>query len=152
MSNPFEKNAAALVARAGQIADDGRRAKEAAEAERLERERSFERAVALFAAVEGKVDECLRLANEAFRGSGLALTKKVSPIAASNAGSIAVSLSGSGMQPASFRIVGNASYRLFVHELEDPKYGPFDLADPDAVPYEDMFNHFIKAATEKLSG
>ena len=102
--------------------------------------------------MEVKVDECLRLASEAFRDSGPSLVKKVSPMTASTAGTIAVSVSGAGMQPASFRIIGNASFRLFVHDLEDPKHGPFDLADAAALPYEDIFDHFIKAAIEKVAG
>ncbi|BCB22455.1 hypothetical protein [Bosea sp. ANAM02] len=152
MSNPFEKAASALVGRLDLIADEERRAKAAADAERQEKERSFSNATALFAAAEARVDQCLRQANEAFKGSRATLTKKVVPLSKATAGTITVSLSDSGKQLASFRIVGNSSFKLYVHELIDPKYGPFDLADADALPYVEMINQFIISVTEKVAG
>ncbi|AOO82981.1 hypothetical protein [Bosea vaviloviae] len=151
MTNPFQKSADALVGRLGEIADDRRRAQEAVEAKRRERERSFDRVTALFAVSAAKVEECLRRANDAFDGSGVTLTKKVIPIS-DTAGSITMTLSGAGGQPAAFRIVGNAGFRLFVHELDDPKYGPFDLADAETLPYEEMVDQFIRSVTAGLAG
>lgn len=150
MTNPFQKSADALVEGLAEIAGERDRARQAAEAERREKERSFDRATALFAAVATKVEECLGQANEAFHGSGVTLTKKVVPIAGS-AGTITVTLSGPGLEPTSFRIVGNAAFKLYVHEIVDPKFGPFDLADAEALPYGEMIDRFIRSATERLA-
>lgn len=149
MTNPFQKSADALVKELTEIAGERDRARQAAAAERREKERSFERATALFAAVAAKVEECLARANEAFHGSGVTLARKVVPISGS-AGTITVTLSGEAMAPASFRIVGNAGFKLYVHELVDPKYGPFDLSDAEALPYAEMVDQLIRSATAKL--
>lgn len=149
MTNPFQKSADALVEGLAEIAGERDRARQAAEAKRREEERSFERATACFAAVAAKVEECLAQANEAFHGNAVTLASKVVPIS-STAGAITVTLSGEGMAPASFRIVGNASFKLYVHELADPKYGPFDLADAEALPYGEMVEQLIRNATAKL--
>jgi hypothetical protein len=150
MSNPFDEAARELVGRISEIAVDKQAANAAAEAARLEKERSFERARILFRTIHKRVNECVRQANEAFSGTGLSLSAKVSPMQASNAGSITVSLGGISGQAPSFRIVGNASFKTFVHDLKDPSYGPFDLGDAEVLPYEEMIEQFIRTVTRGL--
>ncbi len=150
MTNPFADAARGLADRLGQIATEKQAAKDAAEAERLAKERSFERATALFATVRDRVESCVRQANEAFGDTGISLATKVEPIQANFAGTIRVSMLGTPEKDPHFRIVGNASFRVFVHELKDPGYGPFDLTDAEKLPYEEMFNQFIRSVTETL--
>ncbi len=150
MSNPYEQAARELAEKVAEIAEGERVAKAAAKAARLEKERSFERATALFGTVQERVDEGVRQANEAFAGTGISLSTKVAPMQPSFAGSIAVTLAGAGAEAPSFRIVGNASFNVFVHELKDPAYGPFDLDDAEALPYAEMIEQFIRKVTRGL--
>ncbi|WP_411903745.1 hypothetical protein [Methylorubrum thiocyanatum] len=139
-----------LTDRLGEINAEKQAAREAAEAKRLSQERSFKSATVLFGAMLARVEACVAQANKAFDGTGVSLGTKVEPLKESNAGSIKVSLLGAGEKEAYFRIVGNAKFHVFVHELNDPKYGPFQLTDAEALPYEDMFNQFIRSVTRTL--
>ena len=78
------------------------------------------------------------------------IVTKTKPIEGNNAGSITISLKCFGRSKKSFRVVDNSAFRAFVHELENPKFGPYDLNDVETFPFEDMFTQLLHSSVDVL--
>lgn len=150
MSNPFEKAGQGISARIREV-EDAKRAKLAAEAaERETKKKSFEEALRLFKKLERSLNRYVGLANDALHPSGAIVAIKVDPMQERFAGTFTIALQHFNKTQSQFRVVANSSHKIHIHELKDPSYGPFDLADIDALPFEEMFKQFLETSIDKI--
>ena len=150
MKNPFIDAAEEVKANYNKIDADERAARDAAEASRKAQAEAYQTAVVLFERRDARIAQCVRLANEAVSTGDLTVKMSKKDLNRTEPGSFEISLSAFGKKQASFRVVANASFKVFVHELDNPKFGPFDLNDVDALPFDEIFTSFLQSAAGAL--
>lgn len=150
MQNPFSNAAQQLKCRADEIVAKERADQDAVAAEELAAEEAWERAVELFGRMGERIQEFGSLANLALAERDMKIVTETKPIERNNAGSITITLKCFGRSQKSFRVVGNSAFRAFVHELENPKFGPYDLNDVETFPFEDMFVQLLHSSVDVL--
>lgn len=150
MQNPFSEAAAEIVVQIDEIKNIQDTAKATARAEKEAKEASFKRALALFDRMKERVHDCVRLTNEALGRDDIVVTTKTEPVKKDNAGVITVFLNNGNNLVKSFRFVGNASFKAYVHDVGEPRYEVFDLTEIDSLPYQEIFSRFLSEVSELL--
>jgi hypothetical protein len=150
VQNPFSEAAAEIAGRIDEIKNVQDAARAAVQAEKDAAEASFKRAVALFDRMKERVQEYVRLTNEALGRDDIVVTTKTDQVKKGNAGVITVSLNNGNNLVKSFRFVGNSNFKAYVHDVGEPKYGVFDLTEVDSLPYQEIFGRFLSEASVLL--
>jgi hypothetical protein len=150
LQNPFSEAAAEIIGRIAEIKNVQDAAKAAAQAEKDAAEASFKRALALFDRMKEQVQDYVRLTNEALGRDDIVVKTKIEPVKKDNAGVITVVLNNGNNLVKSFRFVGNASFKAYVHDVGEPRYEVFDLTEVDSLPYQEIFSRFLSEVSALL--
>ncbi len=150
MQNPFSKTASEILGRIDEIKLEERAVQEDLQAKKLAKEDAFKKAVALFGRMESNIRTYVTMANDAIGRDDVVLKTKTEGIKKESAGSITISLESSGKVIKSFRFVGNANFKAFIHDLGEPRFGPLDLNSVDDLPYQDAFERFLRETLSAL--